>query len=43
MRKDGIVNVDLEKEHKLEKIINEYVPEQDDLYDFTIQNICSVQ
>ena len=37
------MNVDLIKEHSLEKIVNEYIPEEDDLYSFKVDNICTVQ
>ena len=40
---DGYVHVDLNREHYKEKIVNEYVPEQEDLYDFSIDNICTVE
>ena len=35
--------MDLIKEHSLEKIVNEYIPEEDDLYSFKVDNICTVQ
>ena len=38
----GFVNVDLIKEHKKEKIVNEYIPEEDDLFPFQVSNICTV-
>ena len=37
------MNIDLNVEHTKEKIMNEYVPEQEDLYDYPIENICTVQ
>ena len=39
---ESFVNVDLIKEHKKEKIVNEYVPEEDDLFPFQVDNICTV-
>ena len=39
----GLVNINLIEEHYLEKVINEYVPMEDDLFDFKIRNICTVQ
>ena len=40
---EGLVNIDLLKEHHKEKIVNEYIPEEDDLYDCQVDNICTVQ
>ena len=40
---EGIVNVDLIKEHSLEKVVNEYIPDEDDLYSWKVDNICTVQ
>ena len=39
----GLVNVNLIEEHYREKIVNEYEPLEDDLCDFPIDNICTVQ
>ena len=40
---EGLVNVDLIQEHHKEKIMNEYIPEEDDLYELQVENICTVQ
>ena len=38
----SFVNVDLQKEEILERVVNEYKPEEDDLYSFPIANMCTV-
>ena len=37
------MNVNLIEEHYREKVVNEYEPLEDDLCDFPIDNICTVQ
>lgn len=37
------MNVNLVEEHYREKVVNEYEPLEDDLCDFPIDNICTVQ
>ena len=35
--------MDLQKEFNLEKVVNEYEPQEDDIFDQTLQNICTVE
>ena len=37
------MNIDLNRELYKEKIVNEYVPDSDDLADLRVENICTVQ
>ena len=39
----GLVSINLLEEHYREKVVNEYIPVEDDLFDFKIKNICTVQ
>jgi len=39
----GLVKINLVEEHYREKVVNEYIPMEDDLFDFRIKNICTVQ
>ena len=39
----GLVKINLVEEHYREKVVNEYIPMEDDLFDFKIKNICTVQ
>ena len=32
----NLVNVDLNKEYQLEKVVNEYEPQEDDVFDQTL-------
>jgi len=46
MRSDAqlgnFVQVNLEKEYQLEKVVNEYIPRKSDVFDQRLQNICTV-
>lgn len=39
----NLVHVDLLKEYDLEKRMNEYEPQEDDIFPQTLHNICTVQ